>query len=337
MLYNSLWIFDLRKKAVNMFENALLSAALRQMLILGLFVGVGFVAAKGKVLPENANNTLSRLETYVFIPALVMGKFISEFTVETLSSAWKLLLFSLGVELLIIPIAILLGRLIAGKDDFLKKICTYGLAFSNFGFMGLPMIEAIFPQYSMHYVIFTLPLWALNFGWGVPFLLMDAKDVKKGLVGTLRRLANPIMIGLVIGAVIGISGFKLPAPVTETVVTLGSCMSPIAMMITGITFARMNVGKVLSRPSVYVMTALRLLMFPFVCGGAYLLITRLLGIAPAEFYYACLVGCAAMPLGLNSVVIPAGYGKDTSIAAGMVLISHLLSVATIPLVLTVFL
>ena len=129
-----------------MFENALLAAALRQMLILGLFVGVGFVAAKGKILPQNANQTLSKLETYVFIPALVMGKFISEFTVDTLSSAWKLLLFSLGVECVIILIAVPLARLISGKDDFLKNICTYGLAFSNFGFMGLPMIEAIFPN-----------------------------------------------------------------------------------------------------------------------------------------------------------------------------------------------
>ena len=56
-----------------------------------------------------------------------------------------------------------------------------------------------------------------------------------------------------------------------------------------------------------------------------------------EYYFICLVCCAAMPLGLNSVVIPAGYGKDTSVAAGMVLISHALSVITIPLILTLFL
>ena len=320
-----------------MFENPLLSAALRQMLILAIFVGVGFVAAKGKILPANANHTLSKLETYVFIPALVMGKFISEFTVETLSGAWKLLLFSLGIELLIIPVAIFAARLIAGGDEFLKKICIYGLAFSNFGFMGLPMIEAIFPQYSMHYVIFTLPLWTLNFGWAVPFLLMDDKDVKKGFASTLKRLANPIVIGLLIGAVIGVSGLKLPAPIIQTVDTLGNCMSPIAMMITGITFAGMNVKKVLSHSAIYTATALRLLVFPFLFGGLYLLVTHLFHLQPAEYYYACLVGCAAMPLGLNSVVIPAGYGKDTSVAAGMVLISHALSVITIPLVLAVFL
>ena len=320
-----------------MFENALLLAALRQMAILGLFVGVGFVVAKCKVIPKDANQTLSKLESFIFIPALVMGKFISEFTTDTLSSAWKLLLFSLIAELLIIPIAFLGASLIGKKDAFLKNICTYGLAFSNFGFMGLPMIEAIFPQYSMYYVIFTLPLWALNFGWAVPFLLTDQGNQKKSIGNILRRLANPIFVGLLIGAAIGISGLKIPSLVTETVNTLGSCMSPVAMMITGITFASINVKKVLSHAAVYITTALRLLVFPCLSACAYLLVTKLLNIQPAEYYYACLVGCAAMPLGLNSVVIPAGYGKDTSVAAGMVLVSHLLSVITIPLILAIFL
>jgi predicted permease len=37
-----------------------------------------------------------------------------------------------------------------------------------------------------------------------------------------------------------------------------------------------------------------------------------------------------MPLGLSTIVIPGGYGKDTSVAAGMTLVSHLLSAVTIP-------
>jgi predicted permease len=39
-----------------------------------------------------------------------------------------------------------------------------------------------------------------------------------------------------------------------------------------------------------------------------------------------------MPLGLNTLVIPAAYGKDTSAAAGMALVSHFLSCISIPLV-----
>lgn len=43
--------------------------------------------------------------------------------------------------------------------------------------------------------------------------------------------------------------------------------------------------------------------------------------------------CAlAMPLGLSTIVIPGGYGKDTSVAAGMAIVSHLFSAVTIPIV-----
>ena len=45
---------------------------------------------------------------------------------------------------------------------------------------------------------------------------------------------------------------------------------------------------------------------------------------------------ACMPMGLNAIVVPAGYGKDTTDAAGLALVSHLLSVITIPLMFMLF-
>ena len=47
--------------------------------------------------------------------------------------------------------------------------------------------------------------------------------------------------------------------------------------------------------------------------------------------------CAtAMPLGLNTVVFPAAYGGDTTPGASMALISHLMSIITIPIMFTLF-
>jgi predicted permease len=40
----------------------------------------------------------------------------------------------------------------------------------------------------------------------------------------------------------------------------------------------------------------------------------------------------AMPLGLNTIVVPGAYGKDTTDAASMALISHILSIITIPII-----
>ena len=39
-----------------------------------------------------------------------------------------------------------------------------------------------------------------------------------------------------------------------------------------------------------------------------------------------------MPFGLNTIVIPSAAGKDTTVAAGLAVLSHLLSCITIPIV-----
>ncbi|MBE6607757.1 MAG: hypothetical protein E7633_04315 [Ruminococcaceae bacterium] len=312
----------------------MLIISLNQMAVLALFILIGFAVAKLKVVNSDASSVLSKLENNIFIPALVMGTFITNFTVEKLGSAWKILLFSFVIELLVIPIAILSSKL-ATKNGYIRKIYTYGLAFSNFGFMGIPIVSALFPEYEMYYIIFTLPLWTLIYVWGVPNLLIDTGD-KKGILARLKALANPMFISLIIGALIGISGVKLPGFVTSVVNTCGNCMSPLAMIITGITFANINIRKVLSDISIYFVSFMRLIVVPCVFAGVFLLLQKLFAFELEEYYFVCMLCSLAMPLGLNTVVVPAAYGKDTSVAAGMALISHVLSVITIPIILTIF-
>ena len=72
-----------------------------------------------------------------------------------------------------------------------------------------------------------------------------------------------------------------------------------------------------------------LVIFPLVFTGA-ILLAGLATDIPIT-YKTCLICSLAMPLGLNTIVIPAAYGKDTTAASGMALISHALSVVTIPL------
>ena len=43
-----------------------------------------------------------------------------------------------------------------------------------------------------------------------------------------------------------------------------------------------------------------------------------------------------MPLGLNTIIVPAAYDLDTKEASSMSLISHLLSSITIPLIFLLF-
>ena len=105
-------------------------------------------------------------------------------------------------------------------------------------------------------------------------------------------------------------------------------MSPIAMLITGMTIAKANIGRILKIGSVYLVSVIRLVVYPLIFIGIYLL----LGLELSKSFLVCAVASLAMPLGLNTIVIPNAYGKDTTVASGMALISHVLSVITIPLI-----
>lgn len=305
------------------------------MAVMASFIIIGFILVKLKIVDHGASRILSKLENTVFIPALAMGTFITNFTKEKIGIAWRLLLFSFVALLLVIPLAMLFSRL-ATKSDYIRKIYTYGLSFANFGFMGIPVVSALFPQYEMYYMIFTLPLWTLIYVWGIPSLLMSDGSENKGIISKLKALINPMFIALIIGAVIGISGIKLPDFLLTVVGTCSDCMSPIAMIITGMTFAGISIKKVLSDVSIYFITFVRLIFIPALFGGLYILGVKIFSLDVPNYYFVCLMCALVMPLGLNTVVVPAAYGRDTSVAAGMTLISHVFSLVTVPIMLTLF-
>ena len=159
---------------------------------------------------------------------------------------------------------------------------------------------------------------------------MDSAEGKPSLKARLKPLLNPMFICMIIGMLIGISGLTLPTSLLSVITVSGDCMSPIAMLLTGITLGSINLSGTLKRKSIYAVTALRLLIYPLVGLGAFALLSIWWQIP--DVYVICTICALAMPLGLNTIVVPSAYGKDTSTAAGMALVSHLLSILTIPVI-----
>ena len=189
--------------------------------------------------------------------------------------------------------------------------------------MGNAVVEALFPEILTEYTVFTLFLWTMIYVWATPCLLMG--DAESGLKSKLKNLLNPMFVCVVIGIAVGITGIYVPTFIVRLVDTLRSCMSPVAMLLTGMTIARYRLKDILCIKSVYGITAIRLLLLP----ALFILASKF--IPMSQTAKTCAFCAVAMPLGLNTVVIPAAYGKDTSTASGMALVSHFLSCATIPL------
>lgn len=308
-------------------------STLDRMVFLFAFIFIGYILGKAKLIPDNSAQVLSKLENYLFIPCLVMGSFITNFTLSKLSETGVLILICLAVEAVVLPTAILCAKLCA-KDKYQRNIYTYGLCFSNFGFMGNAVVSAVFPSIFMEYLIFVIGLWMVLYVWGVPALLVprESGNAPKG-IARLKPLLNPMFIAMIIGMIIGISGLSLPSSVMSVIEVSGECMSPVAMILTGITVSKIDIVAVLKKKGLYIATFLRLIVFPVVFMGAILL----LKIPFSKTMLICIMCSLAMPLGLNTVVVPGAYGKDTSEAAGMALVSHTFSIATIPLIFMFFL
>lgn len=303
-------------------------ATLNQMAFLFTFIIIGYILAKLKFIPDGAPGILSKLENYVFIPALVLGTFISNFTTEKLSTSWKLIVGCLVLEIVVIAVSMAVVRLVA-KGKYIQNIYLYGLCFSNFSFMGNAVVSTLFPEIFLEYIIFTLVLWVLIYVWGAPSLLIGDAEAK-GIKDRLKSFLNPMFVCMIIGMLIGIFKIPMPAFVDSAITSTANCMSPVAMLLTGMTIAKIDIKKVLKIKSIYVVSFLRLIVYPLIFIGFIMLVPL------SKTFVICAVASLAMPLGLNTIVIPAGYGKDTTMASGMALISHVLAVVTIPAIFLIF-
>lgn len=304
-----------------------MSSVFSQMAYLFSLIALGYLLVKLRLVPEKSEIVLSKLENNLFIPALILGTFIRNFTVENVLGAKDVMLASLVIELVVIPLSFGLARLLA-KDKYTRNLYVYGLCFANFGFMGNAVVKALYPDLFFEYLLFAMVLWVFIYAWAVPSLLMgDTSGRKTSFWHRLKAFLNPMFLSMVVGMALGLVGFRLPAFADTLVTTLGDCMSPVAMLLTGMTVARKRLSAILGVKSVYPITFLRLIVYPLIFIGLSKVIPM------SDTLVLCGVCCLAMPLGLNTIVIPAAQGKDTTVASGMALVSHVLGCATIPLML----
>lgn len=302
------------------------SSTVNQMMVLFIFMALGYFLNKAKLLPPNASVTISRLETNVLVPCLVFNTFYKYCTVQNISQKWTYIVYGIAIMAVSIAIGVILSRIFA-KEDYLRKIYNYSFAVANFSFMGNAVVLGIFGESVLFdYMIFTLPLCLYVYSYGTASLIPKKENSKF----SFKVFLNPICISMFLGTVIGLIGITLPSFLTTAISSAGACMSPLAMVLTGLVVADFSIKTLAKIKKVYIASVLRLIVLPLLFVG----VLKLLNTDPT---ITMLTLCAtAMPLGLNTVVFPAAYGGDTTPGASMALISHLMSIITIPLMFALF-
>ncbi len=309
-------------------------ATLNPMLTLFFCIAVGFVLYKCKILPEGAGSVIAKLETWVFCPALSFITMLRFCTLTTIREHAINVLLGACCVAVSVAIAIPLSCIFVRKKSPERGIYRYALAIANCGYLGDPVVLSLFGDVALsYYKLFCLPLNIVIYTWGMSILVPDGEQKSN----VFKKILNPPTVAMLLGITAGLLGLEayLPSFLLSSLDSLKVCMGPGAMLLAGITIARFDLFEMLKNKKVYLVTALRLFVFPLLSVA---LLFGLKELANAVFsldignnvLYLGLFATGAA-LGLNTVVFPEAYGGDPRTGASMALISHTFCVISIPL------
>lgn len=305
------------------------------MMTLFLCIAIGFVMAKTKILPDASSKTLARLETWIFCPALSFVTMVRYCTVDLLSiNAVNLIMGAITVTLSMV-IAIALSRLFVKEDVPERGVYAYALAFANSGYIGDPLVMALFGDGVLaYYKIFCLPITLVIYTWGISALTPKGE----GKASSLKRLLNAPTIAMLVGVAMGLTGMYhyLPQFLISALDSFKACVGPVAMLLAGITIARYDFFGMLKKKKVYIATFLRLVVIPavlvLILFGIKTLLNQMFSLSIGnDVLFLCFFATAAA-LGLNTVIFPEAYNGNPETGASMAMVSHTLCVITIPLI-----
>lgn len=293
---------------------------IEQMLVLLLMLLVGYLLGKRKVFTEESNKVMSRVVIYVANPALLLNTVTSGQITGSKSST----LMVIGISILyfiFIPIVVKILTLLFPFTRKNNKVYEAMYCFSNLGFMGIPVINAIYGASAIFYLsIFMIPFNVLVYSYGV-VLLSEQKRQKIDL----KKIANPVVFAAAIALFLYFSGVKTPAVINETVALLGGITTPLAMVTIGSTLALIPLKDVFFDWRMYLFALGKLLLLPVITYVSFKWFIQ------NELLLGVMVVVSAMPVASNVTIICTEYGGDSHTVTKGTFITTVLSLVTIPI------
>ena len=293
-----------------------------QVIMLFLMMIAGYCLGKTKLLPRSALPAFTNVVLYLALPCMLIGAFEMEATAEKVHSFLAVLGATLLVHLLNFAVA---HAAIRDRNDGRKRVLVDCAVFANCGFMGYPLLSSLMGDIGLFYgsaynLVFTTLLWTA----GLSYL-----QHRKGPLQLKKLFLNPGILGMAVGFAFFLFQIHLPPVLQSTVDNLGNIAVPLPMLIIGCQLAHADLKKLLHDRWSWVGASLRLLVLPLL--GLFVL--HLLGLR-GDMLVATIV-CAAAPPGAVVAMLAESCGRDPVLASGVVSFHTLLSVVTMPVVVSI--
>ena len=289
---------------------------LQQTIIMFALLLLGLLLSRRGMITEQGSRDLSNVLLYAVIPCVILRSYMSEFSTEKLRA--------MGLSALIAVIAfaasIAVAYLTCGTRH---RIENFAVAFGNAGFIGIPLVTAVFgPEAAFYVVSFSTFANLLQWTYGIVII-----SGKKETMNLRMVFVNPVFISMVIGIALFVLQPTLPTVVTGTIGYIAGGNTVLAMIILGYYLSKVQLRGLFADVRLYLFSALRLLVVPAVT----ILVFLPFPFARGEITLITLIA-AATPIASSTAIFAQKFDQDYRRAVSYVCLSTILSVATLPLV-----
>ena len=293
-----------------------------QVSVLMLMIAVGFIAAKTGIMTEAGAACCTDIALIIATPCVIIKSLMRRFDAAVMKSLLLAVALTLLVQVLMITLGTLLLR---SKDLRRQRTLRFGSIFANCGFMSLPLQEVMLGAdgtlYGSAYVImFNLVVWS----YGVYLISGD-----KHYIQPKKLFVNPGIAGLLIGLIIFVFSVPVPPVLSSTVNYLAAIYTPLPMLIIGYHLSKTNVLKAFKDIKCIAAVILRLLVYPLVSLG----VLYILGVR-GTLLVSVIISLSAPVAAVTTMFSSKFGGGDTALSVDMVSLSTVLSIITMPAVIT---
>ncbi|MGX8709838.1 MAG: AEC family transporter [bacterium] len=287
-----------------------------KVVILFIMIFIGYLCGKTGMVTKRGAQQITSILLYVVTPCLIIASLqsiIGQIGIKELISAVFWSAFAMGLAILA---SMLFFR---KKPDYQKKILRFAAAYSNSGYMGIPLVEAVFGSAgvayaSMYNAVFSFFMWTHGY----------TSVSSKRAPGWKKIATNPGIIGLAVAFPLFAFSIRLPEILESPIGSLASMNTPLAMIVVGIYISGINLKELFTDSNLYLLSALRLVLLP----GLTLLLMLPFGIDKTVASTVLLL-CAA-PSATATAMFAVQFGGDAKLASKSVALTTLFSVATMP-------
>lgn len=294
-----------------------------QIIILFLVVCVGYLCGKLNYIDDHVYGKLSKILLNITLPCMIVASAVgssSEYDSSTIVTVW---IMAIAMFFVLIPVIGIIINFILKTPEKEKTLFSFMTICSNLGFMGYPVIKAIYGQGSIflcsfYIMIFSVALYTIGI-----FMLAKGKGEKSKF--NLKQIITPGMIACIISLILFLTKIQFPEVIKGTLDSVGGITSPLAMMLIGVSMTKLSLKGLLKNGRLYLYTLLKQLVFPLIC---YFVMSPFIS---NKIILGIFVVMLAMPTGPVAVMFANQYKKDSTVAAETVLIGTISSFIAIPL------